>query len=109
MLPRSPCWTVNSYLFCQIFVPEVIVLKSNKVGLLQQDLTSCNISSFGGVPDYQGLRVSFNQLKQSGLAYNLTKPSQAMEELIQTTQKFHKHMLRPNRPKHRHFKKYIDP
>lgn len=96
MLPRSSCQAVNSYLFCETFVSEVIALKSNKVGLLQQDLTSCIVSCFGGVLEYQELRVSFNQLKQSGLAYDFTKPFQATEELTQTEQKFHERMLSPD-------------
>lgn len=68
MLPRSLCQAVNSiFFFPQIFVSEVITLKSNQVRLLQHHLTSWVLSSLGEVPKYQELRVSFNQSKQSGL------------------------------------------
>lgn len=56
------------------------------------------MSSSREVLGYQELRVSFNQLKQPGLAYDLIKSLQAMEELTQTTRKFHECMLSP---KHR--------
>lgn len=40
------------------------------------------MSSSGEGPEYQELRVSFNQLKQPGLVYNLIKSLQATEDLL---------------------------
>lgn len=55
------------FFFCQIFVSELIALKSSKVKLLRHNLTSWVIFSLGELLEYQELRVSFNRLMQSGL------------------------------------------